>query len=426
MKVLTIAFKDLRHSFLSAFLLVFGFALPLLTAAIFYFAFGGLASGDEQSFDLPATRVLVVNQDEARMGFSAGATLVDTLASAIPDLIEVTEAPDAASARAAVDRQEAAVAVIIPPDLSAAVFEPGASSQVELYQDPTLTLGPGIVQGIVGSLVDGFSGSKIVAQVAAEQLAGAGYTLDAAAQARLAMAYGTWSAGLGEALQGGANPLFEIRPPAGEETGAGAAGGFAAIISQIMAGMMVFYVFFTGATSALTVLQENEEGTLPRLFSTPTSQATILGGKFLATFVLLAIQVVVLLIASALLFDVYWGQPLAAALATVGLIALAATFGIFLVSLIRDTKQAGFVFGGVMTVLGMVGMVSVFTVGVPGVGDRLGAAALITPQGWGVRAWQLAVEGAGLGSLLLTVGVMLAASAAFFAFGVYRFRKRFA
>jgi hypothetical protein len=109
-----------------------------------------------------------------------------------------------------------------------------------------------------------------------------------------------------------------------------------------------------------------------------------------------------------------------------GLIALAATFGIFLVSLLKDTRQAGFVFGGVMTVLGMVGMVRVFTVGVPDVGDRLGAAALITPQGWGVRAWQLAVEGAGLGSLLLTVGVMLLASAAFFAFGVYRFRKRFA
>ena len=76
MKVLDIALKDLRRSFLSAFLLVFGLVLPLLTAALFFFAFGGLAGGDEGSFDLPVTRVLVVNLDEAQMGISVGGTAV--------------------------------------------------------------------------------------------------------------------------------------------------------------------------------------------------------------------------------------------------------------------------------------------------------------------------------------------------------------
>jgi ABC-2 type transport system permease protein len=424
MKVLDIALKDLRRSFLSAFLLVFGFVLPLLTAALFYFAFGGLAGGDEGSFDLSVTRVLVVNQDEARMGISVGATLVDALQNAIPGVIEVAEAPDAAAARAAVDRQEAAVAVIIPSDLSAAVSDPGASSTVEVYQDPTLTLGPGIVKGVVSGIVDGFAGSKIVIQVAAEQLAEQGYPVDVPTQAKLAMQYGMWSARLGASFQGEANPLFEIQSPAGAEKRE--TNGMMAVIGQIIAGMTVFYVFFTGATSALTILQENEDGTLARLFTTPTPQSTILGGKFVATFVLLAIQVVVLVVASILIFGVYWGEPLPVVLATVGLIVLAASFGIFITSLVRDSKQAGFVYGGVMTVLGMVGMISVFTAGVPNVADRIGVAALVTPQGWSMRAWQLAMDGAALGDLLLTVAVTLVAGAVFFALGVYRFRKRFA
>jgi ABC-2 type transport system permease protein len=424
MKVLDIALKDLRRSFLSAFLLVFGFVLPLLTAALFYFAFGGLAGGDEGSFDLPVTRVLVVNLDEAQMGISVGGTLVDTLQNAIPGVIEVAEAPDAEAARAAVDRQEAAVAVIIPADLSAAVSEPGASSSVEVYQDPTLTLGPGIVKGIVSGIVDGFAGSKTVVQVASEQLAEEGYQVDLPTRAKLAMQYGMWSAKLGASFQGEENPLFEIQSPAGPETRETSA--MEEIVGQIIAGMMVFYVFFTGATSALNILQEDEAGTLPRLFTTPTPQATILGGKLAATFVLLTIQVVVLVIASILIFDVYWGEPLPVALAALGLIVLSASFGIFITSLVKDSRQAGIVYGGVMTVLGMVGLISVFTAGVPDVADKVGVAALVTPQGWSLRAWQFAMDGAAMGDLLLTVAVTLVAGAVFFALGVYRFSKRFA
>ena len=49
-----------------------------------------------------------------------------------------------------------------------------------------------------------------------------------------------------------------------------------------MGGMTIFYAFFTGTSTAQTILREDEDGTLPRLFTTPTTQATILGGKFLA------------------------------------------------------------------------------------------------------------------------------------------------
>ena len=73
MKVLDVALKDMLRSFRSVFAVVSMFILPLLTAAIFYFAFGGLTS-DNGGFDLPVTRVQDVNLDQPATqfgGFSA-------------------------------------------------------------------------------------------------------------------------------------------------------------------------------------------------------------------------------------------------------------------------------------------------------------------------------------------------------------------
>ena len=54
---------------------------------------------------------------------------------------------------------------------------------------------------------------------------------------------------------------------------------------------MIFFAFFTGAASAQSILTEEEKGTLPRLFTTPTPELSILGGKFLAVALTVLVQV---------------------------------------------------------------------------------------------------------------------------------------
>ena len=76
---------------------------------------------------------------------------------------------------------------------------------------------------------------------------------------------------------------------------------------------MIFYAFYTGVATAESILQEEEERTLPRLFSTPTPQATILGGKFLAVLFTVLVQVIVLLLVARLIFGIHWGEPVAVA-----------------------------------------------------------------------------------------------------------------
>ncbi len=112
------------------------------------------------------------------------------------------------------------------------------------------------------------------------------------------------------------------------------------IIGPIMAGMMVFYAFYTGTSTAQSILKEEEERTLPRLFTTPTSQATILTGKFLAVFVTVLVQIIVLIIVSHLIFGISWGEFGPVALVAAGTIFSASSFGIFVNSFLKD-HQAG-------------------------------------------------------------------------------------
>ncbi|HUW10392.1 MAG TPA: ABC transporter permease [Anaerolineae bacterium] len=424
MKTLDIALKDLLRAARSAFFWVFAFGVPFLTAVLFYFAFGGLAG--QGDFDLPKTAIAVVNLDEPTAlsgGFSAGQMLVDFLSSdELGQLLQVTVADDAAGARAAVDNQQVGVAVIIPAGLTTAAFGSQERAAIELYQDPTLTLGPSIVKGIVSQLVDGFAGSKIAVDVAREQLAGQGATAGPVALQNIAMQYGQWSAQLGEGFEEGANPLLDIRPIGGEE----GPDLRIRIISQVLAGMMVFYVFTTAANSAISILQEEEAGTLPRLFTTPTPQSNILGGKFLYIFFTLVIQIVVLVVVTGLIFGIDWGTPLPVAVVTLAVVVLAASFGLFVASLLKDTRQGGIVIGGGMTMLGMVAMARTFGVASPDAMGVVNVISLFVPHGWAVRAWQELLTGGGLSDIWWIALVMLALGGLFFTFGLLRFRRRFA
>ena len=117
--------------------------------------------------------------------------------------------------------------------------------------------------------------------------------------------------------------------------------------------MLVFFVFFTGAHTAESILKEQEEGTLARLFTTPTPLPVILGGKFTAVFATLVVQCVVLTASSALAFQINWGNLAALSLMIFGLVVSGTGFGILLSSLIKNSRQAGTVTGGVLAVMGI-------------------------------------------------------------------------
>ncbi|MCK5314329.1 MAG: ABC transporter permease, partial [Anaerolineales bacterium] len=379
---------------------------------------------------LPRTSVVVANldQDAPRLqtgsGDIPGGIEANTLSELVlevlrsedmEELLEVSIAQDAQSARAAVDNQQAQVAVIIPAGFSRGFADMYGQSTIEFYQDPTLTIGPGIVKSILSQFMDGLSGVKIAVDVFMNQT-------DQVDSAIIGQAIQLYLANSPTQSENLSEELLDVNVPGDVQV---SVNPLVRIIGPIMGGMMIFYAFFTGTTSAQTILQEEEQHTLQRLFTTPTAQSTILSGKFLAVFLTVFVQMTVLLILARLIFRIEWGNLVSVILFTLGVVCVAASFGIFINSMLKSTKQGGIIFGGVLTFTGMVGMISIFAINSP-TAARLGnSVSLLVPQGWAVRGLLQAMNAQPVMDVLMTTLVMLTWSVVFFVFGIWRFNKRY-
>lgn len=415
MKSLTIAIKDLTRSFRSTFAVIFMFVIPLLVTGLFYLMFGNLAHEDETEMSIPGTKVVIVNLDRgSAYAGNLGQALVDSLQSTeLEKIMEITLVADASTARQLVDSHKAGVGLVIPTTFSESFENTDHESQIEFIQDPTLTVGPEIVFSIINQFVDAYAGMKITLQESMKQAVAGQIEYDQVGQ--LVGTYNEKSQSTYDSralietdnptAQPGSNPLLSM-------------------IGPIMGGMMIFYAFFTGVNAANSILHEDEEGTLKRLFSTPTSQREVLTGKFLSVGLTVIVQVVVLMMAARLLFGIQWGDISVVAINTLGIVCSASTFGILVCSLMKNTKQGGIIFGGLLTVTGMLGMINIFTGNFTS--TRFGIVSLLVPQGWAARVMLIGMNGGTVYQVLPTFLVLLAMSIVFFIAGVWRFQKRYA
>src|SRR3990172_2356602 len=426
MKILDIAFKDLTRSFRSMFAIGMMVIAPLMLTGLIYFAFGRMSSGD---VSMTAIKVGVVNADELSEPSVLDSPIGDAIRSmffdeSVKSWIEASDYADEASVRAAVDKQEIGVAVVIPQDFTTRYLSGEKDVQVLIVSDPTLSIGPAVVEDMVTMMVDAVAGGGIAIQTVMERLQANGSQPDTAQIPLWIERYGNWYRDFQRALFH--NPdkaaLVLVAPSAGEtET----ADPLAKMMGLTMAGQMIFFAFFTGGNSMMSILQEHEEGTLARLFTTPTDRTKILMGKFVAVFITVLLQGVVLMIAGRLAFGVQWGKPISIALALTAQVFAAVGLGVLLISFVKSTKQGGPVLGGGLTALGMLG--GLFTANMPNaLPEAMNIIANFTPQGWVLKGWRMALEGSAAGDLLVPFIVTVAMGIVMFAVGAMMFKRRYA
>jgi ABC-2 type transport system permease protein len=426
MKILDIAFKDLTRSFRSAFAIGMMVVAPLMLTGLIYFAFGSMSSG---AASMTAIKVGVVNADELSEPSVLDAPIGDAIRSmffdeSVKSWIEASDYADEASVRAAVDKQEIGVAVVIPQDFTTRYLSGEKDVQVLIVSDPTLSIGPAVVEDMVVMMVDAVAGGGIAIQTIMERLQANGSQPDTAQIPLWVERYGNWYRDFQRALFH--NPdkaaLVLVAPSAGEtET----ADPLAKMMGLTMAGQMIFFAFFTGGNSMMSILQEHEEGTLARLFTTPTDRTKILMGKFVAVFITVLLQGMVLMIAGRLAFGVQWGKPISIALALTAQVFAAVGLGVLLISFVKSTKQGGPVLGGGLTALGMLG--GLFTANMPNaLPEAMNMIANFTPQGWVLKGWRMALDGSAAGDLLLPFIVTVAMGIVMFAVGAMMFKRRYA
>lgn len=426
MKILDIAFKDLTHSFRSAFAIGMMVIAPLMLTGLIYFAFGGMSSGD---VSMTAIKVGVVNADELPDSSVLNAPIGDNIRSmffdeSVKSWIEASDYADEASVRAAVDKQEIGVAVVIPQDFTSSYLSGEKNVQVLIVSDPTLSIGPAVVKDMVTMMVDGVAGGGIAIETIMERLQANGIQPDTAQIPAWIERYTNWYADFQRNLfhNPDKSALVMAAPFAGEtET----ADPFKQMMGLTMAGQMIFFAFFTGANSMLSILREDEEGTLARLFSTPTDRTNILAGKFLAVFITVIIQGLVMIVAGRFAFGINWGEPLAVSMALLGQVTAAAGLGVLLISFVKTTKQGGPVLGGGLTMLGMLG--GLFTANLPGGGPAVfESIGNFIPQGWVLKSWRMVLGGQSVNDLLIPFAIIVVMGIIMFAIGAMKFNKRFA
>jgi len=426
MKILDIALKDLTRSFRSVFAVGMMVVAPLMLTGLIYFAFGG-ASSDTPS--MPAIQVGVVNLDALPAEAPLDAPLGDNVRSmffddSVKSWITAADYADETSARAALDKQEIGVAVIIPQNFTEHFLSGAKDVQVLVINDPTLSIGPAVVQNMVTMMLDGVSGGGIALDTFRDRQEANGIPMEPTQIPTWIERYTNWYADFQRNLfhHPDQAAFVMVAPSAGEtET----ANPIQKTMGLTMAGQMIFFAFFTGANSMLTILQESEEGTLARMFTTPTDRTVILAGKFTAVLITVIIQGLVLMVAGHYAFGVNWGEFSGIALALTGQVIAATGLGVLLISFVKSTRQGGPVLGGGLTALGMLG--GLFTANMPNaMPAALNTIANFTPQGWVLKSWRMVMDGQSAGDLLIPFAVMVGMGAVMFIVGALMFRKRFA
>jgi ABC-2 type transport system permease protein len=423
MKTLDIAFKDLTRSFRSAFLVGVTVVAPLLLVGLIYFAIGGTSSGIS---DLPVIKVGLVNADRLPADDPLGQPLGEDIRrlffdESVESWITASDYADEAYARAAVDKQEIDLAVVIPRDFTESFLTGETNSQVLIISDPTMNVALQLVQNMLTATLDGIVGSGIALQTVVERYQLVGLQPDPSQIQALINRYGTWYAGFQrDMFHHTDHAVLVMISPVAEGA---SEDSMQNVLGLMMAGQIVFFAFFTGTYSMMSILREDEEGTLARLFTTPVRRTSILAGKFISVFLSVAVQGVVLIVAARYAFGIHWGEPAAVTLALAGQVIVSTGLGVLLISFVKTTQQAGPMLGGGLTVLGMLG--GLFTAGFS-MPEAFTKLAIFTPQGWVIKAWNIVLGSQPFPDLMIPFGIMMVMGIVMFTIGAMIFRKRFA
>ncbi|NOX63269.1 MAG: ABC transporter permease, partial [Chloroflexi bacterium] len=383
---------------------------PLVLAAIMGAAFGGF--GRRENASLSAIPVAIVDEDGGPMA----AGLVNALESEdLAELLAPVEAATAAEARKMVEQGEVRAAVVIPAGFGDAVGAPVAPpATLALFTDPTSTFSPIVVEAVVTEMVNRFNAGSIGAQVAVEQLleqqAALGPELMRLGQAltEIMSDYTSQSQGVARVV---------TLPRAGETEPPNPLAYFAP-------GMAILFLMFTLFDASRSLLDEEREGTLQRMMSSPTSFAQILAGKNAGVMLTGVLQMTILVLASSLLFDLSWGRsPLAVALMIMAVVAAAASLGALIVAFARDARQAGVIGSAIALAFAVLGGNFIDANAYPAWMQPL---SKLTINRWALDGFtDLSLRGGGLEDVLLEAGVLFGMTAIFFTLAVWRLPRRF-
>ena len=409
-KVWLIGWKDVILAARDPSALVFMLAAPFLLTLGMALVTGRFSSAD--SSGPSGIPVVVVNQD----GGQLGTALVEVFESEeLSTLLTTTVLESSEMAREKVDGDEIAAAVIVPEGFTRSIIpEPdtiptGDVVQIEIYANPTRPTSSGIVETVVNAFVNRVEIGTVSGQVIVMQLIENGL-IDIADAPQIGREIGMRQA------EDNATPSVAVNTTAGE----GAAIEFD-VLAYMAPGMAMMFLMYVVSNGGRSILRERDYGTLPRLLVSPTTATQVLGGKVLGIFLTGVAQMSILIVASALLFQLNWGSPLA-----VGVLVLASVFGavgwgLLITAVAKTPGQVGAVGSAVMLTFGILGG-SFFQLDY--MPAWFGIVSKITPNAWSIDSFATLARGGELVDIAGSIVALLVMGGVLFAVSAFLFSRR--
>lgn len=415
-KVFLIGLKDLKIIFRDRAALILMLLAPFALTIGLGLVTGNLSNSSDSGIShIP---VVLVNQDKGLLGNA----LVEMFQSSeLADLIDPNLMEDVNAAKSLVDSDKATAVVIIPKGFSNSIIPTNLTSavkqpvvKIELYKNPNAPTSAGVVQTLVESFLTRVETSQVGSQVAIEELISSGRI-----QLQQAASIG---AGLGSQLAdtGSDTPgAIKIKTRSGD-------GGTFSVntLALIAPGMALMFLMYTVTYGARSLLVERSQGTLPRLFISPTRPAQILGGKVFGIFLSGLAQMLILTLGTAVLFKFQWGDPLGLVVLIIAAVLAATSWGLFIASFAKTPGQISSIGSSLMLIFGILGGGFFSMSALP---QWVQTLARISPNAWGMDGFTSLALGGTLASITTPVlALLIMAAVLFFASIIFTNRRGFA
>jgi ABC-2 type transport system permease protein len=184
---------------------------------------------------------------------------------------------------------------------------------------------------------------------------------------------------------------------------------------------LLLFLFLTSLTGAVALIETRRLGVSRRMLSTPTAPGQIVLGEALGRVFIGLIQAAVIILGSALLFGVKWGQPLGVAAVVLVYLLVAAGAGIFLGTVFRNEQQAE----GISLLLGL-GLAALGGCMVPleVFSPAMKHIAHLTPHAWANDAFaKLVADGASVTGLGRQLAILAGYAAVLLLLATWRLRR---
>jgi ABC-2 type transport system permease protein len=185
---------------------------------------------------------------------------------------------------------------------------------------------------------------------------------------------------------------------------------------------LLLFTFLTSLAASGELIEALRLGVGRRMFAAPVGAGTILAGVALGRIAIALVQGLIIMLGSALLFGVSWGDPLGAAAVLLAFSLVAGGAAMLAGALFRTDQQAGGF--GVMLGLGFAA-IGGSMVPLELFSPTMRAVAHITPHAWGADAFaELVRRGGSIVDIAPQLGVLLGYAAVLLLLGTWLLRRR--